>query len=107
RCAAADATDLTHVRDVEPVVADAQPLALGELDDFDGPAAGGAVALGHCPILVSPTQRTAPGPRSTCGGSGRGRVPTRGRLLLGRHVLVGVLGGAVADAAGVVGHHSV
>jgi len=33
------------------VVADAQPVAGGELEDFDGPAAGRVVAVGHGLIL--------------------------------------------------------
>jgi hypothetical protein len=40
RYPAGEVIDVNDVGDVEPVVADAQPVAGGELDDFDGPAAG-------------------------------------------------------------------
>ena len=39
------------VGDVEAVVTDAQPVARGELDNLDGPAARGAVAVTHLAIL--------------------------------------------------------
>src|SRR5262249_23634124 len=42
-CQVADAED---VSDVEPVAPDPQPLALGQLDDLDGPAIRRAVAVG-------------------------------------------------------------
>jgi len=51
RYPAREVIDVNDIRDVEPVVADAQPLARVELDDFDGPAVRGAVAVAHRPIL--------------------------------------------------------
>jgi len=52
-----DAADVGHV---EAVVADAEPLALGQLDELDGPAAWSAVAVGHPAILPQVRKRPAP-----------------------------------------------
>ena len=59
-----EAIDVNHVCDVEPVVADARPVSCRELDDFDGPAVRGVVAVSHQAILPQAVP-----------GSGRGIRP--------------------------------
>ena len=67
RYPAREVIDVNDIYDVEPVVADAQPVARGELDDFDCPAVWGAVAVGHDFILPQVSGQT----RATSGGRGR------------------------------------
>jgi len=55
------------VGDVEAVAADVQPVARGELDNLDGPAARGAVAVAHLAVLSWPGRRDQRGSCCACG----------------------------------------
>ena len=47
---------VSDICDVEPVMADAEAVSLDELDDLDGPAAGGVVvAVGQRPCSLKLT----------------------------------------------------
>jgi hypothetical protein len=63
---AREVIDVNDIGDVEPVVADAQPVASGELDDFDGPVVRRAVAVGHR-LILRQVSGVTPGAR----GAGR------------------------------------